>query len=96
MHKYKREVIRKVFFKMRKDSKCTIKKSKIVKKYKFFKRKFRKVTRNYNNKRVNAKLKSRNKEVKTVGRWNRTATVSFSGLYSTIELSRLIFPFLKL
>ncbi len=90
MTKYRRDVIRKVFFKIRKTSKFTIKKSKVVKKYKFNKRNLhKKFFNNINFNRINRSKFGTNKRTKNVGRWNRTATVSFSGLYSTIELSRL-------
>ncbi len=83
---HRRNVLLKAFLSMRKNVKYMVKKAKIVRKYRFSKR----------NKRILSRKIGRSKLItysirkkSNVGRWNRTATVSFSGLYSTIELSRL-------
>lgn len=81
---YRRNTLRKVFFCIRKNNKYMVKRAKIVRAHKF-KVKNR---RSFINKISYNKFKFSNRKRFNVGRWNRTATVSFSGLYSTIELSR--------
>lgn len=77
----RRNFLHRVYFFMRKDSRYISGKSKIVKIFKLKRKSF------YSKNIGSAKFRFKKKE-NNVGRWNRTATVSFSGLYSTIELSR--------